>query len=718
MKKLTIFSTFALMGLTAIGATVQPGGSTSSSAAIPSYLYVDTTNGIDATGARGSIAHPFKTITKAITAGTTAGDTVFVYPGMYAETGLTNKANMVFYFSRGAILTNAAATITWNSLVNPLIIRGNGTFTNAGAAAWYSTATVGTYVDIECNSIQSAHQILDQFRGPSRIRAKTLQAVSGYYMFEHPGSAEILSIYDAEIFGTTITDLGQVALVNCAWTNNTDSLAFSGTVLMYGGRFSSTWVEGGGASYGSIGFFGTTIDVSGSVPPANIKVNGWYAVGLLGGLGNSAGQTNSVFKLNDAALAGTTTISGAATVGTLTASGVISGNASGLTNFTAGNLGTGSSITTKFLRGDLSWQAIPGGGDALVANPLSQFAAGAAPSFITGNTKMSALFLTNGISSTNSANDSYTEAFGYLAGVPGGPGGIFSTFAGYQAGYGATNVQFSDVFGYTAGASANNMYATTAYGYQSMNGAPRSVSSVAIGYGAGQGANDLQTSELIGVHVATSSTNLIDVHAIGYHAAEASPGISYTIAIGDRAALNITNVLGNIFLGDYQAINASYKLSIDGMGGFDSTHRNAGALIGGDFNARTFDIRGTITATNAIYGLSVTATNQITASNFRVPTNLFSGTLFVAGTNGAHSTLSCSTNLNFTGVTAAIGADYIYGELTVKATGTLTVTNPIAWYCNDGLTNRTVTNGNLAEMSMKVVPGFSTNFIFTQHWHP
>jgi hypothetical protein len=38
-------------------------------------------------------------------------------------------------------------------------------------------------------------------------------------------------------------------------------------------------------------------------------------------------------------------------------------------------LGSGTSITTKFLRGDSTWQSIAGGGDALVANPLSQFAA-------------------------------------------------------------------------------------------------------------------------------------------------------------------------------------------------------------------------------------------------------------------------------------------------------------------------------------------------------
>jgi hypothetical protein len=37
-------------------------------------------------------------------------------------------------------------------------------------------------------------------------------------------------------------------------------------------------------------------------------------------------------------------------------------------------LGSGSSITTKFLRGDSTWQSISGGGDALVASNLDQFA--------------------------------------------------------------------------------------------------------------------------------------------------------------------------------------------------------------------------------------------------------------------------------------------------------------------------------------------------------
>jgi len=40
-----------------------------------------------------------------------------------------------------------------------------------------------------------------------------------------------------------------------------------------------------------------------------------------------------------------------------------------------GNLGTGGGGSTKFLREDSTWQTLSGAGDALVANPLSQFAA-------------------------------------------------------------------------------------------------------------------------------------------------------------------------------------------------------------------------------------------------------------------------------------------------------------------------------------------------------
>lgn len=68
-------------------------------------------------------------------------------------------------------------------------------------------------------------------------------------------------------------------------------------------------------------------------------------------------------------LIGTGNLSAITAVGTI-ASGVWQG-----TIIAPAYLGTGSSITTKFLRGDGTWQTISGGGDALTTNPLSQFAA-------------------------------------------------------------------------------------------------------------------------------------------------------------------------------------------------------------------------------------------------------------------------------------------------------------------------------------------------------
>jgi hypothetical protein len=52
-------------------------------------------------------------------------------------------------------------------------------------------------------------------------------------------------------------------------------------------------------------------------------------------------------------------------------------NAGNITSGTvaAARLGSGSSITTKYLRGDNTWQTISGGGDALTSGTLAQFAA-------------------------------------------------------------------------------------------------------------------------------------------------------------------------------------------------------------------------------------------------------------------------------------------------------------------------------------------------------
>jgi hypothetical protein len=76
------------------------------------------------------------------------------------------------------------------------------------------------------------------------------------------------------------------------------------------------------------------------------------------------------------------TPTGARTITLPDASGTVSllGSSIDLTTEVTGilppaNMGTGSSISTKYLRGDGTWQAISGGGDALTSGTLAQFAA-------------------------------------------------------------------------------------------------------------------------------------------------------------------------------------------------------------------------------------------------------------------------------------------------------------------------------------------------------
>ena len=63
--------------------------------------------------------------------------------------------------------------------------------------------------------------------------------------------------------------------------------------------------------------------------------------------------------------------------GTVLLSNLSSLNADNISSGTvaAARLGSGSSITTKYLRGDNTWQTISGGGDALTSGTLAQFAA-------------------------------------------------------------------------------------------------------------------------------------------------------------------------------------------------------------------------------------------------------------------------------------------------------------------------------------------------------
>lgn len=97
--------------------------------------------------------------------------------------------------------------------------------------------------------------------------------------------------------------------------------------------------------------------------------NTWTAVTIGSGLSFSAGSLSA---------SGGSATWGSIT-GTLSSQSDLNTALAAKADLTAGlvptsQLGSGSSISTKFLRGDQTWQTISGGGDALVANPLSQFA--------------------------------------------------------------------------------------------------------------------------------------------------------------------------------------------------------------------------------------------------------------------------------------------------------------------------------------------------------
>ena len=93
--------------------------------------------------------------------------------------------------------------------------------------------------------------------------------------------------------------------------------------------------------------------------------------------------------INGVTFDGTAAITVPAAAGTLTgtelAANVVTSSLTSVGTITSGTwqgsiiapayLGSGTSITTKFLRGDGTWQTISAGGDALTSNPLSQFAA-------------------------------------------------------------------------------------------------------------------------------------------------------------------------------------------------------------------------------------------------------------------------------------------------------------------------------------------------------
>lgn len=240
------------------------------------YLYVNTTNGNNFSGTPGNIALPYQTIFAAIAAANTNGDTIFVQPGVYQETALTNKPNLTFYFSPGSIVSNSSSVATFSSCRNLLVIRGFGSFTNG---QFFSSTFAG--FDVECDSLinknPTSGSLVDSYQGNSRVRARLINPGDfGSFGFEHPGGTTILSIYDATIYQCCLADLGVLNLYNCVWTNDTQLAGCGGHVNVYGGSLSANWSIG--PNTGSVRLYDTVIDTVNSVPGNGVTLFGTYFI--------------------------------------------------------------------------------------------------------------------------------------------------------------------------------------------------------------------------------------------------------------------------------------------------------------------------------------------------------------------------------------------------------------------------------------------------------
>ena len=118
---------------------------------VASTLYVDGTNGDDATAVSGDMSKPYATITAAAGANSVAGvgDTVHVRPGTYVENDIL-KDGVTYYFDKGAIFhptaaqqnTDNKAILTAEAYTYKVIVLGYGEFISDYAAGGISNACI------------------------------------------------------------------------------------------------------------------------------------------------------------------------------------------------------------------------------------------------------------------------------------------------------------------------------------------------------------------------------------------------------------------------------------------------------------------------------------------------------------------------------------------------------------------------------------------------
>ena len=151
-------------------------------------VWVDAVNGDDATGLRGRLQKPFKTLTAAKTAAQ-SGDTITVLPGVYNEKNLLkNGVNWHFLLGAKVIYTGSASggifddgTGGTNGAV-VCKITGQGEFVNSGSdtLSWvFIIGYSGTDIHFEALSVTSEfNNAIRVIGGTTRISVRTVRSNS------------------------------------------------------------------------------------------------------------------------------------------------------------------------------------------------------------------------------------------------------------------------------------------------------------------------------------------------------------------------------------------------------------------------------------------------------------------------------------------------------------------------------------------------------------
>ena len=159
-------------------------------------------------------------------------------------------------------------------------------------------------------------------------------------------------------------------------------------------------------------------------------------------------------------------------------------------------------------------------------------------------------------------------------------------------------------------------------------------------------------------------------------------------------------------------VTAARILTSTTAGGITNLGVSSASPLNADGTLSTFTQINALAAATVVTNGSSPSLLTVTADGFDVRTNSWTinGVLYM-GTNATYT--GGAATIGITGVGGTIGSAERFGSLTIKSTGDIVFTNPAAFYTSDGVDTRTFTNANLTTVTVQVIPGFSTNLIYS-----